>query len=239
MLRLAKWLQQWLAFPAKLEAGNTYRQLESLMAIYSLINHTFALGPLRGWAISPDSLQIVLSEIAQRRPQEVVEFGSGQSTVAIAKLLTGLGGKLISVEHDAEYHARIRGSLELFSLQDAVVSVVQPLVTLSATETTYDLSALPKSRPEVVLVDGPPGGMRNRLAPLRWAYRFLSEGGVIFLDDYGRQEEKECVRLLQAEFPELILNEVQTEKCLAVIKKPGVKIPSTSFGQAALNAPIM
>jgi predicted O-methyltransferase YrrM len=220
MRHLANLIRQWLSVPTKVEADNLYRQLESVLGIYNLLNHDFSLGPLRSWAISPDALQIILVDIAIRRPSRVVEFGSGQSTVAIAKLLATLGGSLTSVEHDSTYYLNVHKLLTLFAIQDKVHSIIRPLLPLSPGETTYDLKDLPVTSPEVVLIDGPPGGQKNRLAPLRWAYRNISEGGVIYLDDYCREYEKTCVRLLQQEFPDLILSSRQTEKSLAIIEKP-------------------
>jgi hypothetical protein len=217
---LAKLVRQWLSVPTKLEADNLYRQLESVLGIYNLLNHNFLIGPLRSWAISPDAMQIILIDIAMRRPRQVVEFGSGQSTIAIARLLSTFGGSLASIEHDSTYYLHVHKLLDLFAIQDTVRCITRPLLPLSPDETTYDLRDLPVTNPEVVLIDGPPGRKKNRLAPLRWAYSNIAEGGVIYLDDYGRKEEQTCIGLLRQEFPDLILSSRQTEKVLAIIEKP-------------------
>lgn len=45
------------------------------------------LSPLRGWGISPDALALVLADIQRRTRPVVVEFGSGQPTIALAAML--------------------------------------------------------------------------------------------------------------------------------------------------------
>ena len=45
------------------------------------------LGPLRGWAISPDAIVHVLADLEPRENPTVVEFGSGESTIILASAL--------------------------------------------------------------------------------------------------------------------------------------------------------
>ena len=59
--------------------------------------------PLRGWATSPDVLLRLHTHIMATRPQVIVEFGSGASTLVIADALRQNGtGKLISIEHSGQ-----------------------------------------------------------------------------------------------------------------------------------------
>jgi predicted O-methyltransferase YrrM len=213
-------LKNWLPFPSKGEMANHIRQIDCLLGVYSLLNHGYSLGPLRGWAISPDALSEVLRVISTFDRPTVVEFGSGQSTIAISKLLTSKTGRLISVEHDAKYSFRFQDLLQAYNLEKPVTTIIAPLALNSVGDTTYSMELLPEVSPDVVLVDGPPGKGRSRLTPLLWAYSALKPRGVILLDDYNREDEKECVRCLLRDHPDALVEEYRVEKGLVAIKKP-------------------
>jgi predicted O-methyltransferase YrrM len=212
-------IKTWFPVVTRGDLLNHYRQMESLAAIYSLLNNDFALDRLRGWAISPDNLIFVLNTICEFDKPTVVEFGSGQSTIAIAKLIHARQGRLITVEHDKQYFAKINRKLEVFKLNDCVTSIVNPLMEHDEYGKTYDLSLLPNIEPDVVLVDGPPGQGKARLAPMIWACENLQKNGVLLLDDYNRDAEKNCVSELGKLFSDLDLEEYPTEKQLAKIRR--------------------
>src|SRR4051794_33189134 len=69
--------------------------------------------PLDGWAAAADFCELLVREVATRRPEVVVELGSGVSTLAVAEALTASGhGGLLSVEHDPDFAAATRRRLE-------------------------------------------------------------------------------------------------------------------------------
>lgn len=200
--------------------ANHIRQVDSLLGVYNLLNHGYSLGPLRGWAISPDTLNQVLRIIATYDQPTVVEFGSGQSTIAISKWLSSRAGRLISVEHDGKYSQQFELLLHAYNLSAPVTTIISPLTRNSEGEMTYSMDLIPEVSPDVVLVDGPPGKGKSRLAPLRWAYSRMAARGVILLDDYIREDEKECVRCLCEEHPEAHVEEFRVEKGLVAIRRP-------------------
>jgi len=217
---LSKLLKNWIPFPSKGDLANHYRQVESLLGVYSLLNNGYSLGPLRGWAISPDTLNQVLRIIASYSRPTIVEFGSGQSTIAICKWLSANSGQLISVEHDAKYSKQIELLLTTYNLGAPVRTVIAPLAKNSAGEMTYSMDLIPEVSPDIVFVDGPPGKGKNRMAPLQWAYSKLAPNGVILLDDYIREDEKICIRCLLEEHPTAEVQEFQVEKGLIAVRKP-------------------
>ncbi|MFW6028601.1 MAG: hypothetical protein ACOC9Q_03670, partial [bacterium] len=90
-------------FATKADIDNLYRQLDSLLEIRDVIGPGLPVGPLRGWALSPDALALILREVISRDEANVVEFGAGGSTIAIAAALKAAGtGSLISIEHDPD-----------------------------------------------------------------------------------------------------------------------------------------
>ncbi len=67
------------------------------------------LGPFLPWssgAMRPTGLLTVLNDVWFRRSPDIVELGSGVSTVILARLLRELGaGQLLAVEHDQQWAA--------------------------------------------------------------------------------------------------------------------------------------
>src|SRR5699024_11233349 len=64
------------------------------------------LPPLRGWATSPDVLLRLHTHIMATRPNVIVEFGSGASTLVIADALSQNGAGKRSEEHKSELQSR-------------------------------------------------------------------------------------------------------------------------------------
>ncbi len=114
------------------------------------------------WAVEADFAQLVASEVRRGREQ-IVECGSGATTVVIAACLKARGsGRLVSIEHDAGFAATTQRHLELAGLSEWVDMVVAPLV-----EQTWGNELMPwydaRSFPEIaadsidlLVVDGPP-----------------------------------------------------------------------------------
>jgi predicted O-methyltransferase YrrM len=205
-----------------------YDQVAGLLQIQNAMAGQPVLRPMRGWAISPDAMALVLVDLQEREAPTVIEFGSGQSTIILASALRHRGGKLVSVEHDVDYSAVIRKQLDVCGLADVVLSVHLPIEASTDPQEvgirSYDLRALPSQKVDIALIDGPPkrvGSVDTRLVPLRWCVKNLTERGAIFLDDSNRPSEQQCLAALRREFPGILLTEVPTEKGLTRIQRAG------------------
>lgn len=198
-----------------------YDQIAGLWQIQNAMNGGTVLRPMRGWAISPDAVAWVLADLQERRAPTVIEFGSGQSTVIFAAALQRSNGRLFSVEHDPEYCETIRKQLEACGLVKQVEFIHCPLVESgSPVIRSYDTGRLGEMKVDVAFVDGPPylNGPLTRLTPLRWAIRHLQPGGSVYLDDSARGSERECLRMLTLEHPNLQLTERRAEKGLVELR---------------------
>src|SRR5260221_7046327 len=81
----------------KSDLDNLYNQLSALMEVKEIIGPRLLLGPMRSWSLSPDALLIFLRDLTARTAPQVVEFGAGESTIAIAAALrAGGSGHLLS-----------------------------------------------------------------------------------------------------------------------------------------------
>jgi predicted O-methyltransferase YrrM len=84
-------------------ADNLYQQLESLISVTSILSLRTPLPPMRGWAISPDFGVLLVAEILRKKPRQVLELGSGVSTLLIAYCLEKIGhGRVVSFDHDKD-----------------------------------------------------------------------------------------------------------------------------------------
>jgi predicted O-methyltransferase YrrM len=201
--------------------------------------------PLGTWAIEADFAELVVVEL-QKRPRVVVELGSGVSTLVVAQQLKALGsGRLVSVEHHAEYAASTRDRLGRSGLAGAVELVHAPLVAqefrgreMEWYDVTAIRAALGDDPIDLLIVDGPPS-----ITPLaRWpAVAALGEklgpGGVIMLDDGRAKNEGAIARRWALEQSDLELYWQDTVKgTFKLVRSAGSESASTRLARRAATA---
>lgn len=159
--------------------------------------------PVGGWAMDAELGSLIVQTIHDRRPRLIVECGSGTSTVLTASVLREIGaGKIISLEHDAEYAEKTRRYLRERGLDAWAEVIIAPLVMrdVDGEERRWydvDVAARIPGMIDMLVIDGPPRRsstlarypavplLRDRLAP----------GCVIILDDGNRPDERTIARL--------------------------------------------
>jgi predicted O-methyltransferase YrrM len=198
-----------------------YDQIAGVAQIQSALQGAPILKPLRHWAISPDTMAWILSDLQERGAPSIVEFGCGQSTVILAAWLKNrAGGSLLSFEHDGEYAAVIQRQLEACGLGGFVNLVVVPLVDRPAVGAlppckTYQLPETSGPAIDLALIDGPPFwcGESTRYHALRWAVDRLAAGGTAYLDDTIREGERNVLAELRRQVA-ITTEELRAEKGL-------------------------
>lgn len=156
--------------------------------------HTPTLG---SWALEADTA-VELVRLVDEEPANIVEFGSGDSTLIIARRLEHHGsGHLYSIDHLDDYQDRIAARLEAASLRERVTFVHAPLVQQTfkgRSARWYDAEILGRAlegiRISTALLDGPPAPTENA----RWpALPFLeprwTERARLLVDDGRRAGE--------------------------------------------------
>ncbi|MGQ0456063.1 MAG: class I SAM-dependent methyltransferase [Hyphomicrobium sp.] len=217
------------SFARRSDVENLYKQFSALLDVKEIVGPGTQLGTLRGWALSPDALLVVLREIQRRTSPVVVEFGSGESTIAIAATLKGAGaGRLITVEHDSNYADRIASRLARSDLSKFVDIRLAPLRDYDGLAgfpvfRSYDLAALDVDF-DIALVDGPVWelGLATRLVPLQWAVDRIHGDRVVYLDDAARPPETAIAAHLRTVSPNIFQERIDCEKGL--IRFAGVAI---------------
>ncbi|MEZ5082528.1 MAG: class I SAM-dependent methyltransferase [Bacteroidales bacterium] len=185
----------------------TYRQIESLFSIYSSLNIESILPPFRGWAISPDFATLILSKMKEKKPMNILECGSGISTVLIAyRIKKNNKGHLYSFEHDSEYAELTLQLLKRHGLEQYVTILNSPLIDHTINGNTwkwYDVNQIDKKITfDLVVVDGPPFQVqpKSRYPTLPLLDGYFNPDAVVLIDDCGREQDNEVIKDWLSEF---------------------------------------
>lgn len=168
---------------------------------------------LGGWTLPPATIDFIERVVHERRPDVVLEFGSGVSTVCLAQFMRELHGDakrvlIMSVEEDDDYARETRGLLTALGLADNVVVIVAPVKDQAVggmRTRCYDLPPIPRlqallgnRRADLVVVDGPTfGSGASRFATVIVARDLIAEDATILLDDARRDAELAVARQWQ------------------------------------------
>jgi predicted O-methyltransferase YrrM len=209
-------VRKFLDTSLKKEIANATRQIE---AVLSLQNY-FATGELpninterHSWPVSPD-FSLYLIELLETNPYDlIIEFGSGMSTVILAKTLAKIprhrAGKapvaLVSFDHLEKYYDQTLVRLRQADLVDRVQLELAPLAPYTA-----------------------PNGTSYPAAPAVMHY-FKGAHLSFLLDDFMRDDEREIAALWQAEFSgaglahTTTLRSLEKDACLITVSAEAIE----------------
>lgn len=199
----------------KRNVENSMKQIEACIRLQHYLGPDIILPDTHNWPISPDFGVLLINLVEQHGYQGIIEFGSGTSTLILAKTLERVaqrGGKLpaplLSFDHLKEYRDKTQGLINQAGLAARTNIVLAPLVEwLDAGGDQYAyyacdeaLQAFQKQLPYeecrlLVIVDGPPAATckHARYPALPKVLETLGKNHRIdfLLDDYLRSEEQE------------------------------------------------
>jgi hypothetical protein len=185
------------------------------MYALSLLNQVFQTSylPFTKFSLRPTCLAMILNDLVINRRTTILEFGTGITTLAIARLIRNnrLGARLFSIEHDESWFRLIAGQLKSERLDDLVELIYAPLIPCRRAldgNHWYDGAILEDRlqgcRPDLVVVDGPPAykesARRARYPALPFLYGRLAAAFSIYLDDVDRDGEKQVMEKWSAEY---------------------------------------
>jgi hypothetical protein len=212
-------LRKHLESTLKKELLNATKQLEAYASLQAYFGGEFRLPAMHGWPISPDFAMLLLELVERNDYDLIIEFGSGTSTVLLAKAVEKLSprrsGRLrvrhVAFEHSSEYYSKTLESLRQARLEGSVQLELSPLVPYAAphgvTYAYYDCQTAlatathhiqSESARVLVVVDGPPGATnRHARYPALPVVLDQCPGGQIdfLLDDFAREDEKAIAEL--------------------------------------------
>ncbi|WP_419604012.1 class I SAM-dependent methyltransferase [Thiolapillus sp.] len=178
------------------------------------------------WSAAPDFLELLIDHCLENKPGRILECSSGLSTLVLARCCQiNQCGQVVSLENGAEFAADTRRNLHSFSLADYASVIHAPLVRQQPDDTQldwdwYSLDSLPEDAVDLLVIDGPPGYIQHhsRYPALPLLHQQLSRDCTVFLDDAGREEEKEIVALWLQRFPTLQHRFVGTERGCSILQ---------------------
>lgn len=198
---------------------NSVRQVQAFIDLNRLLQLSWSLPPLGGWAASPDFLLLLAEYMLQYQPEVIVECSSGASTVVLAQCAKLNGkGQVLSLEHDAHYAEKTRQELTKQGLQNWAIVIDAPLQDYSFDGQNYlwytlDMQIQGKQI-DMLIIDGPPASLnhcaRYPAGPL--LLPLLNKDAVVFLDDANRYDEQQIIKNWLNEFPNLQVNQHNCEK---------------------------
>jgi len=162
--------------------------------------------PLTSWSISPSVILHILNDIVINKRKNIIEFGSGASTLYIARLIQTLKleVKFYSVESNEDWIQKMKKELTLYNLQDVVTLIYAPLkeapenLCLKEQKLWYDTEIINKALEnnkaiDLIIVDGPYGGSTPfaRYSAIPFLQDRLAKEIGVFLDDARREQEHE------------------------------------------------
>jgi len=164
-----------------------YTQHEAWLNLSRELDFALPLPFTRGWAASPDFLQIIVNEIIEKKPSLIVECGSGISSLIIGYALKEVGkGRLISMEENEAYQEKTKEMIHGHGLSEFVEVLFAPLQHekyKSGSLKWYSLSKVNIDLPiDMLIVDGPKL-MANRPLALPMLDKYMAKKSIIIVDD--------------------------------------------------------
>ncbi len=160
----------------------------------------------QGWATSAMVQRRLAEIVLSTEDPLIVELGGGSSTVLFARLIKQTGrGRLISIDHNEDYAALTRASLQRHGLADLVDIRVAPLTQRVVGDEKWewyhpngfaDLDDI-----NLLFVDGPPGvgSPMARYPAVPLLREHLAPGAAVLVDDANRKDERAMVQRWCAE----------------------------------------
>ena len=200
----------------KAEVWQSYRQIEAMQQLLSLLKFSAPVPPTRSWAASPDLLLTLAQLVQKHNPKLVVELGSGVSTLVVAK---AGAKKVISIDHSGEFADKTREILKEHKVRGVEIRVAQLKAHISGVD-WYDTAVIKDlKRIDLLIVDGPPGS-KNPEARMPARAEFiakLSPKAIIVIDDVNREGERKLAEAFAKALPNHVLTIYPHEKGTAVI----------------------
>lgn len=198
------WLQETLSFPQDLPRPGGFAAADDFLALL---------------------VRIIRAQFKQQIPINILELGSGISTLVISQTLEHLGsGQLISLDHERRFATRTQKWLADQALDENCEVLHAPLIPCppeAGASRWYDHSVLPTDTPfNLLIIDGPPAWFSNnaRSPALPLLADLLAPQALIVLDDFHRRGEQRCVKNWQAQFPHLQVAKIATRKGTAILQ---------------------
>ncbi len=165
--------------------------------------------PLTNSALDMSSLNLIINDILINKRKNIIEFGSGVSTILIARLArkNDLDIKIYSVDNDKSWIESIKKYIKNENLDNFVQFIYAPLSQNKETPSLNNLfwyneekinEQINKTTFDCVIVDGPYANSKKKMVARYPAYPYIKKHLTlkysIFLDDACRRGERKVIK---------------------------------------------
>lgn len=212
--------------PARDEAGTRrlFGQIEAYLSLRDRLGLRQGMPYSHNWSAAPDFLKLIVEHALAAKPVTIVECSSGLTTLMLARCCEMNGrGEVFSLENGPEYAAATRAEVARYGLEGRAAVIDAPLTerTIAGREYRwYALDDLPDRSIDMLVIDGPPGFIQrhSRYPALPLLFDRLADGGVVYLDDAARPDERALVEMWLAEYPALEHEYLNTERGCSILR---------------------
>ena len=186
--------------------------------------------PFNGGSLRPLGIAYILNEIIMNQRKMVLEFGSGLSTVLMARLIkkNNLNVKIVTVEHNKQWATIIEGYLineDLLGYVDIIQADLKEMETSLGKVNWYDyetvLKGVENKKFDLITVDGPPANGKkirySRFPAFIKMKDFFEEDFCLIVDDANRKGEQKIVKAIKKIRPDL--HYTMVSETMAVFRK--------------------
>jgi predicted O-methyltransferase YrrM len=182
---------------------------------------------LSDWMLRGESLLWMWDLLLKRKPTQILELGSGWSTIIFAEYARmmkhdqNVSVDFLSIEHEQEWANQTRNllaAINLTSYANILVSPLKETVFNGIPGYVYDLNCLQGREIDYVFVDGPLGEVGRRCT-LPAIYPYMRDNAVLIMDDVSRTGEHQAVLEWLKSFPVELNGYVPTINGLAYLQK--------------------
>lgn len=232
LIRARKFLDSSL----KKEVANAARQVGNFITLQNYFNTGKFTGinlETNGWPVSSDFMLYLIKLIERGNYDVIIEFGSGSSTLAVAKTLALIESRrqakptaaFVSFDHLEQFYKETHRELTHAGMSERVQLVLAPLINTEAANGNnylyYDCqSTLAKLAKKywtenlrvLAIVDGPPGSSGKHARYMAGPYilqYFKGKDIDLLLDDTNRKEEEEIIGMWKSDVSALGLSAIE------------------------------
>jgi len=202
-------------------------KIQAIGELQNLLPFRAPMPPMNGWAATPELAVNVLKEIIRSKPNIILELGSGITTLINGYALEKYHpqGRVLSIDHDADYADVTKNELKLHDLENFVEIRIAPLKEAEingSIQTWYDLSSINfETKIDLLIVDGPPVKTEKmaRYPALPFLNDHLSEKCTIIIHDTKRKQEEAIVNRWLREYPSFNIIKLRTDKGISILTR--------------------
>jgi len=164
-------------------------------------------------SLNYSTLNSILNDVVLNQRKEIIEFGTGISTLYVAKLarVNNIKLRIVSIDNSEAWLTVIQDILSKEQLAEFVECIHSPLVQSDLSlegNTWFDVepitAAIQSRLFDQVIVDGPMAHTRqkalSRYPALPFIKQYLAEKHAIILDDTNRKGEQKIIHLWEQQF---------------------------------------